>query len=85
MGFRDIIKQPKTKKDKVNCKTDDTTSVLARETGTGYSISAQNQTGPPTQEAMDKCDGARRGGGLRCITSYEGAQLYICVCVQKVW
>jgi hypothetical protein len=26
------------------------------------------------------CNGVRRGGGLRCITSYGGVQLYICVC-----
>jgi hypothetical protein len=26
------------------------------------------------------CNGVKRGGGLRCITSYGGVQLYRCVC-----
>jgi hypothetical protein len=26
------------------------------------------------------CNGVRRGGGLRCLSSYGGVQLYICVC-----
>jgi hypothetical protein len=29
------------------------------------------------------CNGVRRGGGLRCLSSYGGVQLYICVCGMK--
>jgi hypothetical protein len=29
---------------------------------------------------IEGCNGVRRGGGLRCLSSYGGVQLYICVC-----